>query len=710
MTKGSIAAMTSGASGGRAVMAAGIVGFDLVGRAIALSTVIFTGILATDQAAGFALLILSSILGGLAVVIARGIPPSIIMSAQQAPLAALFPAFAVIAAHSADRDTALATTVALMGLTSGLTGVALLVLARFNLGKILRFLPYPVSVGFLASTGALMCHVAVANALSAENAPLTHLGATLVTAAVLFTWHALLGERGLVAVLVLIIAACHGLTLPSGLQESVTPVSGLPSLAEGLAQIIALPLVLPDVDPGALLSALPNVLVAVMIALLAHYLSLGAIEFGTSIDLADRRTTRVTGLANLGIGGFGGVVAFPSPSSTLTARSLRGDHATLPLALVAFLLITLALGPMILALVPAFVSGGLLIFLGGRVLVQWLVLPLRSLPVSESLLSVLIVGVSLVFGILPAVSLGGLLASLLFVVTYCQLPVVRRETTLSARRSSIDRGEVEARILDTQADRVVTIQVEGFLFFGTVDQVSSRLMALCAKDQPPRTVVLDCESLAGADTATVAALERAAGRAAERGHRIIVAGGPSNLKEGLARKGPPPGLTLAPDTDTALATAEQDLLETVSPEKANAQQALRHLIPKAALTSILACLEPVEIPQGEYVIRAGDMTRDVFILDEGSLGIYLPRSGLSPLRLRVVQPGAIVGEMAAYLGAPRTADVRAETRVRILVMTESRLDHLRRENPDLHATWHAVMARTMADKLQRTTRAMADRL
>lgn len=692
-----------------ATISASIIGLDLLGDSIALSSVIFTGALAMYHSAGFALLMLSSVIAVLAAPLSRSLAPAVIMSAQQTPLAPLLPAFAIVGTSAASAQTGFATIVALLGLTTVLTGIALWVLARFNLGRIVRFLPYPVSAGFLAAAGALMCHVAVANALSSPDNPQVMLIATLGVAAALFVGHLLLGERGLVAALLLVLVGCQLLPLPASLQGIITPVGPLPQISDSLGHLLALPMILPDVDTGALVAALPNVLVAVMIALLAHYLSVGAIQFGTGIEMEDGRTAQTTGTANLAVGAIGGAVVFPSPSSTETARSLHGDHWILPFALAALLLGAVLVAPMVLALVPPFVSGGLLIFLGARVLREWLIIPRRSLPLVEWLLSVLIVAVSLVFGILPAVSLGGVLASLLFVVTYCQLPVVRRESTLAARRSTIDRSEIEARLLDQQADRVVTLQVEGFLFFGTVDQVSSRLTALCSKETAPRSVILDCERLQGADAATVATLERAGMRAGESGHRIIVAGGPANLSSALARKGALAGLMLAADVETALAEAEHHLLDGLRPEQIGAEQALRDLIPPALLEPIIAHLDRVDIARGDYLIRAGDTARDVFILDQGSLGIYVARPSGPPLLLRIVRPGAIVGEMATYLGAPRTADVRAETKVRALVMTAATLDHLRETRPDIHAAWHAVMARAMAEKLQRTTRAMADR-
>lgn len=336
---------------GGALMAAGIVGFDLMGRSIALSSVIFTGALAMYHAAGFALLILSSVIGVLAAALSRSFAPAVILSAQQTPLAALLPAFAIVGTSAISAQAGLATILALLGLTTVLTGIALWVLARFNLGRIVRFLPYPVSAGFLAATGALMCHVAIINALSSPDAPQIMLIATLAVAAALFAGHRLAAERGLVAALLLVLAACQVLPLPAGVQGIIAPVGPLPQVGDSLGQLLALPMVLTDVDTGALIAAMPNVLVAVMIALLAHYLSVGAIQFGTGIDLADGRTAQTTGTANLAVGAIGGAVVFPSPSSTATARSLRGDHWLLPFALAALLLGAVVAAPAVLTLV-----------------------------------------------------------------------------------------------------------------------------------------------------------------------------------------------------------------------------------------------------------------------------------------------------------------------------------------------------------------------
>ena len=52
-----------------------------------------------------------------------------------------------------------AVTVALIGTAA--TGLCFLVIGRFRLANFLRFIPYPVSGGFIAGTGGLACLIAL---------------------------------------------------------------------------------------------------------------------------------------------------------------------------------------------------------------------------------------------------------------------------------------------------------------------------------------------------------------------------------------------------------------------------------------------------------------------------------------------------------------------------------------------------------------------
>ncbi len=456
---------------------------------------------------------------------------------------------------------------------------------------------------------------------------------------------------------------------------------------------------------------MPYVLVTVLIAIIANYLNINAIEVAIDVNLSEPKAARMTGIATLISGGLGGPVVTSSPSSCISAHMMHGNHPMMPIILAAFLLLGVFLAQDITGIVPGFLSGGLLFFLGWRILWQWLVLPARQMPIFETLLSCLIVAVSLVWGMLPAVSLGGVIAVIFFAVTYSKLPVIRRKGGLAQWRSNVDRSGPESAVLDGHADRVAVLQADGFLFFGSVDQLTEGLLAELGPDLAPRCVILDCGRVSGADATACSSIVRIATRAAQWNHRIFVAGGPDSLQNGLVQQmavAQSAGLLfLFPNLDQALERAEDELVAAARGPTSNALAALRHLAGDSA-PSIAAQMTRMTLAAGQKLITAGEFSRDIFVLDQGRLGIYVGSSSAAPLRLRIVRPGAIVGEMASYLNGQRTADVIAEEPCEFLVMRAEALESLGRTSPETVATWHRVMAQALAEKLMRTTRALAE--
>lgn len=698
-----------------AVPTALVIGFDLLGRAIAISAVVFTGAMVTGQGTGLALILLASLVGVIVTRALLSFPPSIVLTAQQAPIAALLPALAVVSTQGVAVGDAVATGLAIIGLTSVFTGVAIIVLARFDMGRMVRFLPYPVSTGFLAATGALLCFFALRSALDmGAGAPLSGylpLALTFGMAAFLLLVQQLFGESKVAGGLVLAFGLFHGALAYLGADLATAQSWGLLHAAPRDGGFDLLPQVLDQVHVASVIAALPHALIAVMIAILANYLSIGAIEIGSKVDLAGPPAARMTGLANLLTGGLGGPVVFFSPSSSVAANLMRGNHPLMPVSLGLMLLVCVILAQDITGLVPSFLSGGLLVYLGGRILWLWLILPARQMPVYETILSAMIVVVSLLAGMLPAIMLGSVVAVILFAVTYSQLPVIRRQGSLAQWRSNVDRSGPEAELLDRSAAQVCVLQAEGFLFFGSVDQVTAALTTVLAPEPTSRTVIFDCGRVSGADAAICSALFRQATRGAQYGHRIFVAGGPANLQRGLghelAAHDGAASLLLFPDLDQALERAEDDLIASSGGPAPDAETALRHLAGNAA-PAILALMDSITLQTGQKLITAGEKSGDVFVLDRGRLGIYTRAPSGAALRLRIVRAGAIVGEMASYLNGKRTADVVAEETCQVLVMRADALSHLQSTAPETYAAWHLVMAQALAEKLMRTTRALAE--
>jgi sulfate permease, SulP family len=78
--------------------------------------------------------------------------------------------------------------------------------------------------------------------------------------------------------------------------------------------------------------------------------------------------------------------------------------------------------------------------------------------------------------------------------------------------------------------------------------------------------------------------------------------------------------------------------------------------------------------------------------------------GKPPLRLATVGPGAVVGEVAFYLGEPRSASIIAEEPMVAFVFSRASLERLESEAPDAALKFHESIATMLARRLMQTNR------
>jgi CRP/FNR family transcriptional regulator, cyclic AMP receptor protein len=88
--------------------------------------------------------------------------------------------------------------------------------------------------------------------------------------------------------------------------------------------------------------------------------------------------------------------------------------------------------------------------------------------------------------------------------------------------------------------------------------------------------------------------------------------------------------------------------------------------PATALQS-LAALPEVSFAAGELMLHQGETTRRLLFLMEGEALIVRDEITLA----RVMEPGAVLGDMAVILGRPHSADVRAAEPTRCHVIEDA---------------------------------------
>jgi CRP/FNR family transcriptional regulator, cyclic AMP receptor protein len=84
----------------------------------------------------------------------------------------------------------------------------------------------------------------------------------------------------------------------------------------------------------------------------------------------------------------------------------------------------------------------------------------------------------------------------------------------------------------------------------------------------------------------------------------------------------------------------------------------------------------------EFAVRCGEVDRSFFIISRGSFEVLVPSDG-EPLRVRVLAPGDLFGEVGFFDGLPRSADVVALEASEALVLTQAAFQRLRLTHPRL---------------------------
>jgi SulP family sulfate permease len=373
------------------------------------------------------------------------------------------------------------------------------------------------------------------------------------------------------------------------------------------------------------------------------------------------------------------------------ARAAGFVAALVPLAAVV-------LGADVVGLVPRMLLGGVLMFLGLAFIVEWVWDKRRSLPTVEYVVVLVILGGIIARGFLPGVVLGLVLALVLFAVNYGRIELVREVEFGDAHHSNVDRPPAEREALREMGERVQILLLHGFVFFGTVNGLLERVRER-SEAGALRFLVVDLRRVSGLDASAAAAFAKVTRLARASGIELVITGASDDVRAQLRRGGLTDDvgvLVFDPDLDRGLQRCEDALLADATGVGGSSDGA-------AGMPPGLApYLERRELAAGAVVIRQDEPADDLFVLESGRLGIETVTPDGTRMRLRSVRPGVVVGEVAMYTGAARTADVVAESPSVVLWLSGSALERIEVEDPALAAAVHRWLARTVAVRLDAT--------
>jgi small-conductance mechanosensitive channel/CRP-like cAMP-binding protein len=86
---------------------------------------------------------------------------------------------------------------------------------------------------------------------------------------------------------------------------------------------------------------------------------------------------------------------------------------------------------------------------------------------------------------------------------------------------------------------------------------------------------------------------------------------------------------------------------------------------------------------GEAVVRKGEASLELFLIERGTVAVELPRNGGGPAELARLGPGQCFGEMGLLTGEPRSATVRAVTLCDIVVIDRESFHQVLGAHPEV---------------------------
>ena len=383
----------------------------------------------------------------------------------------------------------------------------------------------------------------------------------------------------------------------------------------------------------------------------------------------------------------------------------------------------------VLGYMPTFYIGGVMLFFGFEIVMDWLV----SVSVLVSRIEYVLLWISFIL----IVSLGlevGMLYSLLgaavcFTLTYANTdPLVK----LAIVRSSILRSVDERLKLGTASSRIVSFGLRGVVFFAQSTRIADVVLQTVEERSSQRSeqenrseglfVIVDCSRVPNIDATCARSFAMMRTRLERAGARLLFSSLRSQgvlrllVNHGVVTE----GVNSFPSYDSCLAHVESRILG-IDEAKRQATTPLslkdnfnKYIMPHTRLRWENAGVESMSFEQDrklktkyfqlanfnepQWLFRSGEESRSLYIVIAGELQMY--RNGEDHTTKMVVGANTWLGDLDFILERPRTLSVWVSRSSSLFVLSRGRLRRMEAEDPALAvALWKALSFVTASNTL-----------
>ncbi len=435
-------------------------------------------------------------------------------------------------------------------LATMLSGFMLMAAGLLGLGTFIKFIPYPVTVGFTAGIAIIIFASQIRNLLgldlAAEPGPLLEKLPVLLRSLPTADAVTVAISAGTVAVIIgLRKLQPHwpGMLIAVVVTGAVTGTLGLPvatigSEFGGIPGTLPLPS-LPEITLSKVQEVLPS---AFAFALL------GSIESLLSAVVADGMTGRrhrsncelvAQGAANVGSGLFGGFCVTGTIARTATNVRAGAHGPVAGILHAAFLLAFIVLAAPLASHIPLACLAGILAVVAWDMVEKSAIAALLRASRGDAAVLTITLLLTIFRDLTEAIVVGFALGSVLFIYRMSAATAIEAQVPLvtedKADDSNGDRGAYDEA--EAQSQNVVIYRITGAFFFGAAASIGSILDRIA---DTPGVLILDFEAVPFIDSTAAHTIEGLARKVERRGAKLILTGTTHAMRRELFMHGVKP--------------------------------------------------------------------------------------------------------------------------------------------------------------------------
>lgn len=426
-------------------------------------------------------------------------------------------------------------------LATFLSGLMLSAVGLLRLGTFVKFIPFPVTVGFTAGIAVIIFASQIRELfglkLDHEPAELLEKLPALWEARHTLTPAAIVVSAGTVAVILALRRyrpGWPGMLIAVALAAAATALLGLPiatigSKFGGIPSVLPAPR-LPDLSPARMAEVLPNAI---------SFTLLGAIESLLSAVVADGMTGRrhrsncelvAQGIANVGSALFGGICV--TGTIARTATNVRaGAHGPVAGMLHAvFLLVFMLVAAPLASFIPLAALAGVLAVVAWNMIERHAIAALARTGWGEFSVLAATFLLTVFRDLTDAIVTGVALGSILFIHRMSRTTAVTAQTPIVPRDEPDDahpRDEYHEEAADPD---IIVYRITGALFFGAAASIGSVLDRI---QDNHRALILDLSGVPFLDSTGASMIESLVRKARKRDVEVCISGASRDVRRGL---------------------------------------------------------------------------------------------------------------------------------------------------------------------------------